>query len=95
FLTTLLVAAVSVQARVLHNYARQVNLQTFAGALGGVEATPILDSGDANRPFAVADATFDNIGAAVQRSCDQQFNGCANLANGGEDIEFDDCTAQK
>lgn len=81
-------------ARVL--YVRQANAQTFAGALGGVEATPVLDSGNADRPFDVAGDTFVNIGAALQRSCDQQFNGCANLANGGAaDFSTSDCQAQK
>jgi hypothetical protein len=75
---------------------RQSNAQTFTGALAGVAATPIEDSGDAKRPFSVAGATFVNLGAAVQRSCDQQFNKCANLANGGsQEVAFADCTAQK
>ena len=76
---------------------RQANsTQTFTGALGGIAATPIEDSGDAKRPFSVAGATFVNLGAAVQRSCDQQFNKCANLANGGsQDVAFADCTSQK
>ena len=75
---------------------RQANSQTFTGALGGIAATPILDSGDAKRPFSVKGATFVNLGAAIQRSCDQQFNACANLANGGsQDVAFADCTAQK
>lgn len=53
---------------------RQANSQTFTGALGGIAATPITDSGDAKRPFSVKGATFVNLGAAVQRSCDQQFS---------------------
>ncbi|KAK7179613.1 hypothetical protein DPSP01_011663 [Paraphaeosphaeria sporulosa] len=75
---------------------RQSNAQTFTGALGGIAATPIEDSGDAKRPFSVKGDTFVNLGAAVQRSCDQQFNACANLANGGsQSVAFADCTAQK
>ncbi|EDU40901.1 conserved hypothetical protein [Pyrenophora tritici-repentis Pt-1C-BFP] len=96
FTTTLLVLSVAAltNARVL--YVRQANSQPFTGALGGVAATPILDSGDATRPFSVKGDTFVNLAAAVQRSCDQQFNGCANLANGGQgDISTDDCQAQK
>lgn len=58
------------QARFL--YVRQANSQSFTGALGGVEATPVLDSGNADRPFDVNGDTFVNIGAALQRSCDQQ-----------------------
>ena len=53
---------------------RQNNSQKFTGALGGISATPITDSGDAKRPFSVKGATFVNLGAAVQRSCDQQFS---------------------
>ncbi|KAF1977380.1 hypothetical protein BU23DRAFT_295494 [Bimuria novae-zelandiae CBS 107.79] len=75
---------------------RQANSQTFTGALGGIAATPILDSGNADRPFSVGGATFVNLSAALQRSCDQQFNGCANLANGGsQEVAFADCQAQK
>ena len=60
---------------------RRQDLQPFAGALGGATATPVLNSGDATRPFIVKGDTFVNIGAAFQRSCDQQFNACADLAN--------------
>ena len=62
---------------------RQSNLQTFTGALGGIAPTPVENSGDSTRPFSVKGDTFVNIGAALQRSCDQQFNACANSANGG------------
>lgn len=72
------------------------NSQTFTGALGGVAATPVLDSGNANRPFQVKADTFVNIGAALARSCDQQFNACANLANGGDaTLSVSACAAQK
>lgn len=79
---------------------RQNNAQTFNGALAGIAATPIEDSGNPDRPFSVKGDTFVNLAAAVQRSCDQQFNACANLANGqgggnGGDVAFADCTAQK
>jgi hypothetical protein len=75
---------------------RQANAQTFTGNLGGVAATPVEDSGNAARPFSVKGDTFVNLAAALQRSCDQQFNGCANLANGGQaDFSVADCTAQK
>lgn len=75
---------------------RQANSQTFTGALGGIAATPVLDSGNADRPFSVKGATFVNLGAALQRSCDQQFNACANLANGGsQSVAFADCQSQK
>jgi hypothetical protein len=74
---------------------RAANLQTFTGSLGGA-ATPVLDSGDAKRPFSVKGDTFVNLSAALQRSCDQQFNACANKANGGDKtISVADCTSQK
>ncbi|KAH7135984.1 hypothetical protein B0J11DRAFT_425630 [Dendryphion nanum] len=89
----ILATVAATHARVI---ARQANSQPFTGALGGVAATPILDSGNANRPFAVKGDTFVNIGAALQRSCDQQFNGCANLANSGQgDFSTAECQAQK
>jgi len=34
------------------------NLQTFRGAVGGVAASAITDSGDAKRPFGVDGDTF-------------------------------------
>lgn len=87
------VAALS-SARILH--ARQGNAQTFTGALGGIEATPIVDSGNDNRPFQVKEDTFVNLAAALQRSCDQQFNACANVANAGQaDFSTQECQAQK
>ncbi|KAF2276795.1 uncharacterized protein EI97DRAFT_442164 [Westerdykella ornata] len=77
-------------------HTRQNNLQTFSGALGGIEATPIVDSGNPNRPFQVKGDTFVNLAAALQRSCDQQFNACANAANGGDQsLSVSDCQAQK
>lgn len=75
---------------------RQSNFQTFTAALGGVAATPVTDSGNADRPFQVKGDTFVNAGAALQRSCDQQFNACANLANGGDkSLSVGACGAQK
>jgi hypothetical protein len=72
------------------------NFQTFTAALGGIAATPITDSGITDRPFQVKDDTFVNIGAALQRSCDQQFNACANAANGGNaTLSVSQCSAQK
>lgn len=94
-ITLVALAAALASAKPLHK--RQANIQTFDGALGGVAATPVVDSGNADRPFQVKDATFVNIGAALQRSCDQQFNGCANIANanGQADFSVSDCQAQK
>ncbi|KAF2658658.1 hypothetical protein K491DRAFT_565342, partial [Lophiostoma macrostomum CBS 122681] len=77
-------------------HPRQSNLQPFTGALGGITATPVQNSGDAKRPFLVKGDTFVNIGAALQRSCDQQFNACANAANGGDaTLSVSGCSTQK
>ena len=96
FASTILVLSVAAFTNARALYVRQSNSQPFTGALGGVAATPILDSGDAKRPFSVKGDTFVNLGAALQRSCDQQFNACANLANGGQgDFSTAECQAQK
>lgn len=72
------------------------DLQTFTGALGGIAATPVTDSGNPDRPFEVKGDTFVNIGAALTRSCDQQFNACANAANGGDaTLSVPQCSTQK
>jgi hypothetical protein len=72
------------------------NFQTFTGALGGIAATPVTDSGIANRQFQVKGDTFVKIGAALARSCDQQFNACANAANGGDaTLSVSQCSGQK
>jgi hypothetical protein len=87
-----LLGAASVNALAI----RQANSQSFTGAIGGIAATPILDSGNEDRPFSVKGDTFVNLGAALQRSCDQQFNACANQANAGNaDFSTQECTAQK
>jgi hypothetical protein len=92
--TTILLFVASASALAIQS--RQANSQSFNGALGGIKATPILDSGDAKRPFSVKGDTFVNLGAALQRSCDQQFNACANQANGGNAaFSTQQCTAQK
>ena len=59
------------------------NLQTFAGALGG-PAPEVVDTGDADRPFEVNGATFQNLDAALERSCAVQNNACSDAANAGE-----------
>ncbi|KAI9759266.1 MAG: hypothetical protein M4579_002475 [Chaenotheca gracillima] len=73
-------AAASTTSAAATSQAAGGNLQTFTGSLGGA-ATPVTDSGDAKRPFQVKADTFVNVGAALQRSCSQQFNACANAAN--------------
>jgi hypothetical protein len=75
---------------------KRANSQTFTGALGGIAATPIEDSGNPDRPFQVKADTFVNLGAALQRSCDQQFNACANKANGGDKtLSLSACSEQQ
>lgn len=59
------------------------NLQTFAGALGGIPAEAVTASGDGERPFAVGGDTFMDLAGAEQRSCDDQRNRCAAVANAG------------
>lgn len=70
------------------------DLQTFTGAVGAA-ADPITFSGNPDRPFDVAGSTFVNFGAAAARTCDRQFNACANAANGGQGVAFADCNTQK
>jgi len=71
------------------------NLQTFTGAVGSAPVA-ITNSGNADRPFDVNGDTFVNFAAAAQRSCDVQFNACANVANGGSaTVSVSDCTTQK
>lgn len=90
---TSLFAALALSAPLV---SRQSNFQTFTAALGGIAATPVTDSGNADRPFQVKGDTFVNAGAALQRSCDQQFNACANKANGGDkSLSVSQCSAQK
>lgn len=70
------------------------NLQTFAGKLGAA-ASAITFSGDIKRPFLVIGSTFVNFSAAAARTCDVQFNACANAANSGQNISLANCNAQK
>ncbi|KAL2069994.1 hypothetical protein VTL71DRAFT_14674 [Oculimacula yallundae] len=68
-----------------------------SAALGGIAAPEITDSGDSKRPFTVKGNTFVEKSAAIQRSCDVQFNACANAFNGGsaKDFNFADCKKQQ
>lgn len=75
------------------------NLQQFTGTLGG-PAPPVV-SGAGDRPFVVNGNSFNNLGAALTRSCDIQNNACFNAVNGGElaadtaecATQLDDCKA--
>ncbi|KAF7870474.1 hypothetical protein EAF04_004218 [Stromatinia cepivora] len=66
-------------------------------ALGGITAPAVTSSGDSTRPFLVNGNTFVNEAGALQRSCDIQFNACANAVNGGTADGFDlsDCQTQE
>jgi len=70
------------------------NLQTFTGDLGAA-ADAITFSGDNTRPFLVNGDTFVNFAAAAQRTCDIQFNACADAANSGAAFSVSDCSAQE
>ncbi|KAF2794738.1 hypothetical protein K505DRAFT_324555 [Melanomma pulvis-pyrius CBS 109.77] len=74
------------------------DLQTFNGALGGVAASPITNSGDSKRPFAVDGDTFPDFKSASGRSCDNQKNGCSEAANAQGNkgtTTVSDCDKQK
>jgi len=77
-------------------YPRQTtdNLQTFTGNLGAA-ADVITFSGDDTRPFEVNGDTFVNFAAAAQRTCDIQFNACANAANSGAAFSVSTCSSQE
>ncbi|TVY17039.1 hypothetical protein LARI1_G003957 [Lachnellula arida] len=68
-----------------------------SSALGGIAAPPVTNTGDSTRPFSVNGNTFVGEAAAVQRSCDVQFNACANAVNGGtlSGVTVADCQAQQ
>ncbi|OCL03865.1 hypothetical protein AOQ84DRAFT_356673 [Glonium stellatum] len=55
-------------------------------------------SGDSTRPFEVAGSTFTDFKSAAQRTCDNQFNTCANQANAEQNkgaFTVTDCNTQK
>ncbi|KAI0775307.1 hypothetical protein BD413DRAFT_491809 [Trametes elegans] len=56
------------------------NLQTFTGALGGVNPPAVTANGDGS--FQVeGNSSFKDLNNALTRSCDVQHNKCANAAN--------------
>ncbi|KFY23272.1 hypothetical protein V493_05959 [Pseudogymnoascus sp. VKM F-4281 (FW-2241)] len=74
------------------------NLQTFTEALGGAAAEPITNTGDPDRPFQVGDDTFNDFKSAAGRSCDNQKNACAKIANDDDKsngLEVSDCDEQR
>lgn len=56
------------------------NLQTFGGALAGIQAPPILMSSDKSRPFLVQGDTFPDFPTAGGRTCDKQYTACSNVS---------------
>lgn len=72
------------------------NLQAFTGALGGIKADAVTNSGNSERPFEVDGDTFTDFNSAAQRSCDNQKNKCAQQANSGGNAGFEvsDCDTQ-
>lgn len=72
------------------------NLQAFTGALGGIKADAVTNSGNSERPFEVDGDTFTDFNSAAQRSCDNQKNKCAQEANNGGNAGFEvsDCDSQ-
>jgi hypothetical protein len=55
------------------------NLQSFNGALAGVQAPPILMSTDTTRPFLVQGDTFPDFATAGGRTCEKQYSGCSSV----------------
>ncbi|KAK9781573.1 putative Ribosomal protein s17 [Seiridium cardinale] len=70
---------------------------TVSGAVAGATAPAVTASGNEDRPFEVNGNTFVNEAAAKQRSCDIQFNACADAVNGGQasGVTVSDCQAQQ
>ncbi|KAE9372943.1 hypothetical protein N431DRAFT_339344 [Stipitochalara longipes BDJ] len=73
------------------------NLQTFTGDLGGAQADPITQTGDAKTPFAVNGDTFADFATAATRSCNNQHNACAQAANasGDKSLTVGQCDTQQ
>ncbi|CAK7233244.1 hypothetical protein SCUCBS95973_008529 [Sporothrix curviconia] len=72
------------------------NLQFFQGALANIAAPAISQSNDVTRPFEVDGDTFTNFEDAINRSCDNQHNSCADAANSQKSSSFTvgDCDTQ-
>lgn len=72
------------------------NLQVFTGALGGVRASAITNTGDPQRQFGVDGDSFNDFRSAANRACDNQFNDCADIANSKQgNFAVNDCDRQK
>jgi len=72
------------------------NLQTFTSALGGIGAPAITMSTDSTRPYEVDGDTFPDFPTAGGRSCDVQYNSCADAANAKQgNFTVSDCGTQQ
>ncbi|KAH8684282.1 hypothetical protein BGZ60DRAFT_426680 [Tricladium varicosporioides] len=91
------VKASATSAKAAATSAASASTGSTAGALGGITAPAVQNSGDSARPFLVNGNTFVNEAAAKQRSCDIQFNACANAVNGQKltGVTIGDCSTQQ
>lgn len=64
------------------------NLQSFNGALAGVQAPPILMSSDKGRPFLVQGDTFPDFATAGGRTCETQYTGCSSVSRAPNHSSF-------
>ncbi|KAK0729915.1 hypothetical protein B0H67DRAFT_476406 [Lasiosphaeris hirsuta] len=67
------------------------------GAIGGIAAPAVEDSGNPDRAFKVGANTFVDKNAAVQRACAIQNNACADAVNSGavDGATAADCNQQE
>ncbi|KFZ12896.1 hypothetical protein V502_06871 [Pseudogymnoascus sp. VKM F-4520 (FW-2644)] len=75
-----------------------IQIQTFTDALGGAAAEPITNTDDPDRPFQVGGDTFTDFKSAASRSCDDQKNACAKIANDNDQsngLKVSDCDKQR
>jgi hypothetical protein len=61
------------------------------------DANQITSTGDPSKPFAVAGDTFSDFPTAATRSCNNQHNACAEIANnsGDKNLTVGQCDTQQ
>ena len=66
------------------------------GAIGGITAPEVVETGDSDRPFGCNGNSFTTKQAAAQRACDIQNNACSDAVNGGQlnGVSLADCNGQ-
>ncbi|KAH6718346.1 hypothetical protein BKA61DRAFT_653731 [Leptodontidium sp. MPI-SDFR-AT-0119] len=84
----------------LRTRADGVNLLTFTQALASIPAEPVTSTTDPKRPFQVGGETFTDFRTAATRSCNNQHNECAKVANSKDGSNVDgikvgDCDDQQ